>query len=87
MNIHEYQAKQLFERFGIATPKGGPAETPQQAEEVAAGIRDRAPSTNVVMTGRGAAPELLEVADTATEMRKLKHAYDRGIKAKKGIEY
>ena len=39
MNIHEYQAKQLFERFGIATPKGGPAETPQQAEEVAAGLQ------------------------------------------------
>ncbi len=57
------------------------------AADVAGGIRGRAPKTNVVMTGRGAAPELLEVADTATEMVKLKHAYDRGIKAKKGIEY
>lgn len=38
MNIHEYQAKQLFERFGIATPKGGPAETPDQAEEVAVSL-------------------------------------------------
>jgi succinyl-CoA synthetase beta subunit len=38
MNIHEYQAKQLFERFGIATPKGGPAETPEQAEEVAVSL-------------------------------------------------
>ena len=45
------------------------------------------PATNVVMTGRDAAPELLEVADTVTEMRKIKHAYDRGITAKKGIEY
>jgi succinyl-CoA synthetase beta subunit len=35
MNIHEYQAKQLFERFGIATPKGAPAETPEEAEKVA----------------------------------------------------
>jgi cob(I)alamin adenosyltransferase len=57
------------------------------AEDVAGGIRNRAPGTNVVMTGRGAAPELVEVADTATEMVKIKHAYDRGIKAKKGIEY
>ena len=40
-----------------------------------------------MITGRDAAPELLEVADTATEMVKLKHAYDQGIKAKKGIEY
>jgi cob(I)alamin adenosyltransferase len=54
---------------------------------VADGIRGRAPRTNVVMTGRDAAPELVDVADTATEMRKIKHAYDRGIKAKKGIEY
>ena len=56
-------------------------------EEVAAGITERHPRTNVVVTGRNAAPELIEVADTATEMRKIKHVYDRGVKAKKGIEY
>jgi succinyl-CoA synthetase beta subunit len=38
MNIHEYQAKQLFERFNVATPKGGQAETPEEAEKVAAGL-------------------------------------------------
>ncbi len=54
---------------------------------MADGIAGRAPATNVVITGRDAAPELVAVADTATEMRKLKHAYDRGIGAKKGIEY
>ena len=41
MNIHEYQAKQLFERFGVATPKGAPAETPEEAEKVAAGLNTR----------------------------------------------
>jgi cob(I)alamin adenosyltransferase len=56
-------------------------------EDVVAGIRERAPKTNVVMTGRHAPPELIEVADTATEMVKLKHAYEQGIKAIKGIEY
>jgi succinyl-CoA synthetase beta subunit len=36
MNIHEYQAKQLFVRFNVATPKGAPAETPEEAEKIAA---------------------------------------------------
>lgn len=56
-------------------------------EEVAAALRSRHPKTSVVLTGRAAATELIEVADTVTEMRKVKHAYDLGIKAKKGIEY
>jgi cob(I)alamin adenosyltransferase len=56
-------------------------------EEMVAAIRDRAPHTSVVLTGRDAAPELIELADTVTEMRKIKHAYDQGIKAKKGIEF
>ncbi|MGH8981765.1 MAG: cob(I)yrinic acid a,c-diamide adenosyltransferase, partial [Acidimicrobiales bacterium] len=56
-------------------------------DEVVAGIAGRAPKTNVVVTGRNAAPELVEIADTVTEMRKVKHVYDRGVKAMKGIEY
>ena len=56
-------------------------------DEVVAGIRDRAEGTNVVMTGRDAADELVELADTVTEMRKVKHAYDEGITAIKGIEF
>jgi cob(I)alamin adenosyltransferase len=55
--------------------------------DVVAGVRDRAPHTNVVITGRDAPDGLIELADTVTEMRKVKHAYDQGIKAKKGIEY
>ena len=55
--------------------------------DVVAGIENRAPGTNVVITGRDAAPELIALADTVTEMRKVKHAYDRGIQARKGIEY
>ena len=56
-------------------------------DEVVAAIRDRAPRTNVVITGRDAPPELVAVADTVTEMRKVKHAFDDGITAIKGIEY
>ena len=55
--------------------------------DVVAGLRQRAPRTNVVITGRDAPPEIVALADTVTEMVKVKHAYDRGIKAKKGIEY
>ena len=56
-------------------------------EDVVAGVLHRAPKTNVVITGRDAAPEIIAIADTATEMRQIKHAYEKGIKARKGIEY
>ena len=35
MNIHEYQAKQLLAKFGVAVPRGGVAYTPEEAEKVA----------------------------------------------------
>jgi cob(I)alamin adenosyltransferase len=55
--------------------------------DVVEGISSRAAKTNVVITGRDAAPELVALADTVTEMVKVKHAYDAGITAKRGIEY
>ncbi len=42
---------------------------------------------NVVATGRDAPVALVDTADTVTEMRNIKHAYDKGIVAKKGIDY
>jgi len=56
-------------------------------EDVVAAISSRSERTNVVITGRGAHERLVEIADTVTEMRKVKHAYDQGIRAIKGIEY
>lgn len=50
-------------------------------------LRDRPDHVNVILTGRDAPSALVEIADTATEMRSLRHAYDRGIRAKKGIDY
>lgn len=41
----------------------------------------------VVLTGREPSPALLELADYVTEMKKLRHPYDRGIQARKGIEF
>jgi cob(I)alamin adenosyltransferase len=55
--------------------------------KVVDGIVGRARKTNVVITGRDAPQELIDIADTATEMRVIKHAYERGIRAVKGIEY
>lgn len=50
-------------------------------------IANRPDRVNIVATGRDAPENLLDIADTATEMRKIKHAYDTGILAKKGIDY
>jgi len=56
-------------------------------DDVVATIRERPAQVSIVATGRDAPEALIEVADTATEMRKIKHAYDAGIVAKKGIDY
>lgn len=50
-------------------------------------LRDRPAEVNVIVTGRDCPAEIIEIADTVTEMHKVKHAYDQGIKALKGIEY
>lgn len=42
---------------------------------------------HVVLTGRNARPELLEIADLVTEMKEIKHPYQKGILAQKGIDY
>jgi cob(I)alamin adenosyltransferase len=56
-------------------------------DEVLAAIRGRPPRLNLILTGRDAPARLVEVADTVTEMRKVKHAFDRGIVARRGIDY
>ena len=56
-------------------------------DQVTSAIRDRPAKVNLVLTGRDAPEGLVEVADTVTEMVSVKHAYDDGIRAKKGIDY
>jgi cob(I)alamin adenosyltransferase len=56
-------------------------------EDVIRLIQDRPPHVEVIITGRHADARLVEMADLVTEMVKVKHPYDRGIKARKGIEY
>jgi adenosylcobyric acid synthase len=55
--------------------------------EVVQVIRDRPHRVNLVATGRDAPPALISVADTITEMVKVRHAYDRGIKARRGLDF
>ncbi|MFC4932018.1 cob(I)yrinic acid a,c-diamide adenosyltransferase [Massilia sp. GCM10023247] len=50
-------------------------------------LLDRPPMQHVVITGRGAPPELVAVADTVTEMNVVKHAFAAGIKAQAGTEW
>ena len=55
--------------------------------EVADTLRQRPEMVHVILTGRNAHPLLVELADTVTEMREVKHAYQKGILAQRGIEY
>ncbi|MCL1501383.1 cob(I)yrinic acid a,c-diamide adenosyltransferase [Xanthomonas nasturtii] len=55
-------------------------------DEVLAAVAARPPRQHVVITGRGAPAGLIEAADTVTEMRLIKHAFNAGIKAQLGIE-
>ncbi len=49
-------------------------------------VEEAPPEKCLVLTGRGATPRLIELADTATEMRSLRHAFDSGIPAQDGVE-
>lgn len=50
-------------------------------------IRKRPEGVEIVLTGRGASEELIDMADYVTEMSAVKHPFKKGIKARKGIEY
>lgn len=56
-------------------------------EEVIAALQQRPAHQNVIITGRGCHRELLELADTVSEMRPVKHAFDAGIQAQQGIDW
>ena len=57
------------------------------AAEVAEALTSRPEMVHVILTGRNAHPMLVEIADTVTEMRDVKHAYQKGILAQRGIEF
>jgi len=57
------------------------------AEMVAEALVGRPEMVHVILTGRNAHASLVEIADTVTEMREVKHAYQKGILAQRGIEF
>jgi len=56
-------------------------------EKVVALLKQKPEPVHVILTGRNAHPSIVEIADTVTEMREVKHAYQKGIMAQRGIEY
>lgn len=56
-------------------------------EEIVRGLKEKPRMTHVVLTGRNAKPELIELADLVTEMNMVKHPFRAGIKAQAGIEF
>lgn len=56
-------------------------------DDVLALVRDKPPALHLVLTGRGAPRELIDAADLVTEMRPVKHPFQQGIKAQRGIEF
>jgi cob(I)alamin adenosyltransferase len=57
------------------------------SEDVIETIRARPERVNIIATGRSAPPALIDAADTVTEMVKIRHAYDRGIRARRGLDF
>jgi cob(I)alamin adenosyltransferase len=55
--------------------------------KVAEQLRKKPEMVHVILTGRNAHPAIIELADTVTEMRQVKHAYEKGVLAQRGIEY
>lgn len=56
-------------------------------EDVKKVIEDRDERVEIVMTGRGAGSELLDLADLVTEFKNIRHPFDKGITARRGIDY
>jgi cob(I)alamin adenosyltransferase len=55
--------------------------------KVAEALQQRPEMVHVILTGRNAHPSLVALADTVTEMRQVKHAYESGVLAQRGVEY
>ena len=55
--------------------------------DIVAFLKDRPLTKHICITGRNAKPELLEIADLVTDFTEVKHPFQAGFKAQKGVEY
>ena len=58
-----------------------------ELDQIVRFVKDRPPRLELILTGRYAPDELVELADTVTEMREIKHHYQKGVEARRGIEF
>lgn len=58
-----------------------------EGDSVVEVLENRPEGVNVIITGRDADQRLVDIADTVTEMRKVKHAFDAGVVARKGLDF
>ncbi len=72
----------ILDEFNIALRYGY-----LEIDEILSVLMERPAMQHVVVTGRGALPPLLEVADLVTEMKQVKHPFRKGIKAQAGVEF
>jgi cob(I)alamin adenosyltransferase len=72
----------ILDEVNIALNKGI-----TKKEEILELIKRKPSQMELILTGRGAPRQILEAADLVTEMVSLKHPYEKGMKARRGIEY
>ena len=72
----------ILDEFNIALQQGY-----VDVNKVLPSLQARPPMQHVVITGRGAPPELIEAADLVSEMKQVKHPFRKGIKAQPGVEF
>jgi cob(I)alamin adenosyltransferase len=72
----------VFEEFNIAL-----RDKFIEEDEFTELVKEIAKKSNVIVTGRGAPESLLDIADLVTEMKEIKHPYNKGVQAAKGIEF
>ncbi len=77
----------IYDMVVIDEAVGAVNEKVLETEDIIGLIKKRSPGCEIVISGRNASAQLIEAADYVSEIQLVKHPYDKGIKARKGIEY